>query len=111
MLMKTDVVGISIRDGGSYYDKSMKYRYPFQPHLLSIEDPQDPDNDIAQSSFNYLAVKSSFEFAHHILAGTIYDYSSRFVIFLFHFSFSSFFFLTLDLSTVMCSPRKASWER
>lgn len=41
-LVNYSVVGISIREQGSYYDKNKKYHYPYQPHLLSIEDPQDP---------------------------------------------------------------------
>ncbi|MQL93319.1 hypothetical protein Taro_025959 [Colocasia esculenta] len=31
-----------------------------RPYLLSIEDPQDPDNDIGRNSYNYFKVKSAF---------------------------------------------------
>jgi len=58
-------VAISIRDSGSYYKKM------FPTNLLSIEDPQDPGNDITSSSFNFSYVKSLFEAAYDVLGTAV----------------------------------------
>lgn len=40
-------VGISLRDGGSYYNKRQRGWYDFrEPRLLSIEDPGDPSSSL-----------------------------------------------------------------
>ncbi|CAL4974797.1 unnamed protein product [Urochloa decumbens] len=38
-----------------------------RPHLLSIQDPMAPDNDIGKNSFNYYKVKSAFSKAYSVL--------------------------------------------
>ena len=40
-------VGLAPRDKGSYFAKGAKgWAQPNRPHLLSVEDPQDEDNDV-----------------------------------------------------------------
>ena len=62
-----DSVGISIHNGGFYFDKNDKKRISERKCQLSIEDPQDPENDLCKSSFAFNAVRQSFEHAHNIL--------------------------------------------
>uniref|UniRef100_A0A0A9HLU7 Uncharacterized protein n=1 Tax=Arundo donax TaxID=35708 RepID=A0A0A9HLU7_ARUDO len=38
-----------------------------RPHLLAIQDPMAPDNDIGKNSFNYFKVKSAFSKAYSML--------------------------------------------
>jgi len=56
------VLGISTRNGGGHFLKAARHWLDFQrPYLLSIEDPQDPENDVGRSSHRILPfVQRSF---------------------------------------------------
>lgn len=75
-------VGISLRDGGSYFGKRQRgwgwgeqwggARRGGAGGLLSIEDPGDPTNDISAGSYNFQNVRRNLAGAHEILTATIY---------------------------------------
>ena len=53
--------GISVCDHGRYFLKQERGWFsPHAPHLLSIEDPSDPDNDVGRGSFNMMQVRLAF---------------------------------------------------
>ncbi|KAF8884822.1 hypothetical protein BD779DRAFT_1535701 [Infundibulicybe gibba] len=59
-------VGISVRDGGTYFNKKRRGWYDqYKSSLLSIEDPADPSNDISR-------VRTTFAGAYGILTATAY---------------------------------------
>ncbi|KAL1412065.1 hypothetical protein Q8F55_003062 [Vanrija albida] len=66
-------VGISLRRGGEYYSKRKRGWANFngQPWLLSIEDPQDVENDISKTSFGIRDVKLVLAGAYDILQGVL----------------------------------------
>jgi non-canonical poly(A) RNA polymerase PAPD5/7 len=85
-------VGISVRHGGTYYNKRVRGWYDGgKPAGLSIEDPADPcrslylsfrtphanhtdtANDIASGSFGFAKVRTTFAGAHNILAATAFQ--------------------------------------
>ncbi|KAK7019515.1 hypothetical protein R3P38DRAFT_2631942 [Favolaschia claudopus] len=73
-------VGISLRDGGSYFVKRQRgwgWNESWggggrKGGMLSIEDPGDPTNDISSGSYNFQTVKKNLAGAHEILTATIY---------------------------------------
>ncbi|KAF7337841.1 Poly(A) RNA polymerase cid14 [Mycena venus] len=72
-------VGISLRDGGSYFGKRQRgwgwgeqWGGARKGGLLSIEDPGDPTNDISSGSYNFQSVKKNLAGAHEILLSTLY---------------------------------------
>ncbi|CAM6084092.1 unnamed protein product [Calypogeia fissa] len=61
-------VGISCRSGGRFYSKASRgFLDSGRPYLLSVEDPQSPDNDICKNSYNVTKVRSAFVLAHRLL--------------------------------------------
>lgn len=61
-------VGISCRDGGHFFKKKERGFFDTKkPHLLTVEDPQAPTNDIAKNSFNFQKVRFAFMLAHRLL--------------------------------------------
>ncbi|XP_031406004.1 terminal nucleotidyltransferase 4B isoform X2 [Punica granatum] len=68
--LNTADVGISCRGGGAFYLKSSRgfssSNFRGWP-LISIEDPQAPDNDIGKNSFNYSQIRSAFAMAFSTL--------------------------------------------
>uniref|UniRef100_A0A0D6QZM7 polynucleotide adenylyltransferase n=1 Tax=Araucaria cunninghamii TaxID=56994 RepID=A0A0D6QZM7_ARACU len=61
-------VGISCRSGGQFFRKNPRgFRNSKRPHLLSVEDPQAPENDIGKNSYNILKVRAAFALAHRKL--------------------------------------------
>ncbi|CCG80748.1 Poly(A) RNA polymerase cid14 [Taphrina deformans PYCC 5710] len=73
-----DNVGINIEGDGRYFSKvEYGWQRPGQSYLLSIEDPTDPENDIAKSSFGILKVKSTFGGGHDFLVQRLYDVNDR----------------------------------
>ncbi|KAG2590717.1 terminal nucleotidyltransferase 4B-like [Panicum virgatum] len=61
-------VGISCNSANTFFLKSDKDFMNFdRPHLLAIQDPMAPDNDIGKNSFNYFKVKSAFSKAYSVL--------------------------------------------
>lgn len=71
-------VGINVKEGGSYYHKEdLGFAQEAKPHLLSIMDPQNENNDIAKGSFAYGSVKQSFEHAFNVLKCAILEFESH----------------------------------
>ena len=67
-----DTVGISLRSGGHYFNKHDKgWSNRGAPSLLSIEDPQDPTNDISSGSFAIQRVRQTLLGAYEILSATL----------------------------------------
>ncbi|KAI0053976.1 hypothetical protein FA95DRAFT_1529800 [Auriscalpium vulgare] len=66
-------VGISLRDGGTYYSKTARGWSDYQKSsLLSIEDPGDPSNDVSRGSYNIARVRQTFAGAHGIMTAAAY---------------------------------------
>ncbi|KAL4080781.1 hypothetical protein J3A83DRAFT_4121423, partial [Scleroderma citrinum] len=66
-------VGISIRDGGSYFSKHQRGWYDtMKSNLLSIEDPIDPTNDISQGSYGIAKVRQTLSGAYEIMKAVAY---------------------------------------
>ncbi|XP_010520911.1 PREDICTED: non-canonical poly(A) RNA polymerase PAPD5 [Tarenaya hassleriana] len=67
--LNTIDVGISCKMGGSFYSKSSKgFVNNNRPGLISIEDPQAPENDVGKNSFNYFQIRSAFAMAFSTLS-------------------------------------------
>ena len=68
-------VGISVRQGGSYFLKTdCDWFDPKRPCLLSLENPLDPTLDVGKNSFNVMRIKKAFELAHDtLLASPLYQ--------------------------------------
>ncbi|KAF8584098.1 Nucleotidyltransferase [Ramaria rubella] len=63
-----DHTGISLRHGGTYFNKRARGWVDFRhPSLLSIEDPLDISNDISKNSFNMSRVRQTLAGAHEVL--------------------------------------------
>ncbi|KAG8217937.1 hypothetical protein J3R82DRAFT_6104 [Butyriboletus roseoflavus] len=61
-------VGISVRNGGSYFSKRQRGWYdPYKGLLLSIEDPTDISNDISKGSYGINKVRQTFAGAFGIM--------------------------------------------
>lgn len=61
-------VGISVRNGGSYFSKRQRGWYDFaKRNHLSIEDPTDPSNDISKGSYGIAKVRQTLAGAHGIM--------------------------------------------
>lgn len=72
-LFNYNEVGISVNNGGKYFSKRSKgWSKSSQPFLLSIQDPADPENDIAKSSRCILKIKATLGGAFDLLASRIY---------------------------------------
>ncbi|KAH9484478.1 Poly(A) RNA polymerase cid14 [Psilocybe cubensis] len=68
-----DEVGISLRDGGTYFNKRQRgWHAEYKRNMLSIEDPADPSNDISSGSYNFHKVRTAFSGCHGILTSTAY---------------------------------------
>ncbi|XP_059301184.1 uncharacterized protein LOC132053251 isoform X1 [Lycium ferocissimum] len=62
--LNTSDVGVSCNGEGTFFLKSSKgFSIKGKQSLISIEDPQTPENDIGKSSFNYFQVRSAFAMA------------------------------------------------
>ncbi|KAL8167323.1 hypothetical protein V2J09_008822 [Rumex salicifolius] len=64
--LNTYDVGVSCNGKGTFFSKDSK-GFLGKGFLISIQDPQTPDNDIGKSSFNYFQVKSAFKMAYSTL--------------------------------------------
>ncbi|KAH7929632.1 hypothetical protein BV22DRAFT_1056505 [Leucogyrophana mollusca] len=66
-------VGISVRNGGTYFSKRQRGWYDsFKRNLLSIEDPTDPSNDISKGSYGIGKVRQTLAGAHGIMTTTAF---------------------------------------
>lgn len=76
-LFNYERVGISLLDGGRFFDKRDRgWTQANKPNLLCLEDPQSPDHDIGKSSFNWSAVRQSFEHALLVLLAALAEWES-----------------------------------
>ncbi|OWZ79230.1 DNA polymerase sigma subunit [Cryptococcus neoformans Bt85] len=66
-------VGISIRRGGFYFSKASRGWMKGQSFLLSIEDPQDKDNDISGGSFGIRQVRNTLGGAYELLSMRLFE--------------------------------------
>lgn len=65
-------VGISVRNGGAYLPKDeMDMEDSHKTSLLSIEDPQNPSNDIGKCSYGILYVRQAFDYAYTMLFNAV----------------------------------------
>ncbi|KAJ6792418.1 non-canonical poly(A) RNA polymerase PAPD5 isoform X1 [Iris pallida] len=61
-------VGVSCNSAGTFFNKIDKGFFNSQrPYLLSVEDPQAPENDIGRNSYNFFKVRSAFSMAYSLL--------------------------------------------
>lgn len=66
--MNTSEVGVSCKGPGTFFSKSSKgFAVKGRAFLISIEDPQAPENDIGKNSFGYFQVRSAFAMAFSTL--------------------------------------------
>ncbi|KAK2463866.1 hypothetical protein APHAL10511_004171 [Amanita phalloides] len=66
-------VGISVRNGGYYFQKKQRGWVDFHRNgLISIEDPADSSNDISKGSYGFQRVRTVLAGAHGILTSTAY---------------------------------------
>lgn len=78
--LNTSDVGVSCNSSGAFYLKTDRgFFNSDRPYLLSVEDPQAPDNDIGRNSFNFYKVRSAFSMAYSLLTDsrTIIGLGSR----------------------------------
>ncbi|CAH9135564.1 unnamed protein product [Cuscuta epithymum] len=69
--LNTSSVGLSCNGEGTFFQKRTKgFSIDGKANLISIEDPQAPENDVGKSSFNYFQVKSAFAMAFTTLTNT-----------------------------------------
>ncbi|KAG0337953.1 hypothetical protein BG004_007424 [Podila humilis] len=72
-------VGLSIRHGGSYFDKVQNPVGPLNTHarpgqlLLCCEDPNDANNDIAKGSYQLSEIRTAFKKAFETLVRNMAD--------------------------------------
>lgn len=65
-------VGLSLRSGGHYFHKQTRgWSNPNSPGLLSIEDPQDPTNDVSSGSYGFQRVKGTLGGAFELLSAAL----------------------------------------
>jgi len=67
-------VGISIRNGGSYFNKAHRGWLDYgKSYLLSIEDPGDPSNDVSRGTYGMARVRATFAGAFGILTSVAFS--------------------------------------
>ena len=67
-----DQVGISLRNGGHYFDKKLQgWSNPGSPGMLTIEDPQDPMNDVSGGSYGFMRVRHTLQGAFEVLSAAL----------------------------------------
>ncbi|CAO1613525.1 unnamed protein product [Sympodiomycopsis kandeliae] len=67
-----DDTGITVRGKGGYFHKARRgWKDHTKPWKLSIEDPQNPDNDISTGSYNIISVRSALSGAFDMLTSAV----------------------------------------
>lgn len=73
-----DQVGISVEPqaaGEYYFDKAERdWLNEARPGLLSVEDPQNPENDISKGSFSFHNVRQSFDHGANVLVAAMTEF-------------------------------------
>ena len=60
-------VGISVRGSGKLYSKKDKgFFNALRPNMLSIENPEEPSDDLAKSSYRFQNVRSAFAHSFYL---------------------------------------------
>ncbi|KAH8925232.1 Nucleotidyltransferase [Atractiella rhizophila] len=73
-----DACGISLLGRGKYFSKMERgWWNERKSTLLSIEDPNDPSNDISSGSYNIIRVRQTFAGAYDVLCASIYQLESE----------------------------------
>jgi len=71
-------VGISVRGSGKFYNKKDKNFFnPNRPNMLSIENPEEPTDDLAKSSYRFQNVRSAFAHSFYILSKKMIDIAAE----------------------------------
>uniref|UniRef100_A0A7S2SPJ0 Polynucleotide adenylyltransferase n=1 Tax=Mucochytrium quahogii TaxID=96639 RepID=A0A7S2SPJ0_9STRA len=65
--MNYDKVAISLRSGGSYFEKPNRWKNSNKIGLICCENPEEPDNDLGGSAFQYARVRRAFGHAYRVL--------------------------------------------
>lgn len=66
-------LGISVRNGGSYFYKEDRSWYDGgRPFLIAMENPNEPSLDIGKNSYEIRTVKRAFEYARQVLLNEIH---------------------------------------
>ncbi|KAK9368373.1 hypothetical protein V1509DRAFT_623888 [Lipomyces kononenkoae] len=69
-----DVVGISVSENGSYFDKNRdKVLESRNRYSLAIRDPNDPTNNISRGTYNLRNIRRAFGGAYDILTTQCYE--------------------------------------
>ncbi|KAI3988368.1 hypothetical protein MKX01_012157 [Papaver californicum] len=64
-------VGVSCENSGTFFLKTNRgFLNEDRPYLLSVEDPQAPENDIGRNSFNFAQIRSAFGMAFSMLTSS-----------------------------------------
>ncbi|RLN93769.1 hypothetical protein BBJ28_00008449 [Nothophytophthora sp. Chile5] len=67
-----DELGISVRNGGSYFYKDDRRWYDdSRPFLISMENPNEPSLDIGKNSYEIRTIKRAFDYARQVLVNEI----------------------------------------
>ena len=65
-------IGVSCGENGHFFSKrSRKWYNEKRPNLISLEDPQDTENDVGKNSFNFSQLRIAFEYAHQLLTAAL----------------------------------------
>ncbi|ORX54819.1 hypothetical protein BCR36DRAFT_410625 [Piromyces finnis] len=71
-------LGISLKKGAYYYRKEDRDRFNYnRPRLLSIEDPEDKENDVSKNSFAVPKIMQAFDQAFATITGKMCAQFSR----------------------------------
>ncbi|KAI3964635.1 hypothetical protein MKX01_020452 [Papaver californicum] len=64
-------VGVSCENSGTFFLKTNRgFLNEDRPYLLSVEDPQAPENDIGRNSFNFAQIRLAFGMAFSMLTSS-----------------------------------------
>ncbi|KAI3889975.1 hypothetical protein MKW92_037277 [Papaver armeniacum] len=64
-------VGVSCENSGTFFLKNNRgFLNEDRPYLLSVQDPQAPENDIGRNSFNFAQIRSAFGMAFSMLTSS-----------------------------------------
>lgn len=64
--------GLSVRNGGSYFSKIVRRWFePEKPYLLSVEDPEDTENDVTKQAYDIMTIRSLFSEAYSLLSSRL----------------------------------------
>ena len=73
-------VGISVRGQGSLFNKAERgssWHNPDRPNMLSIENPESPEDDLAKNSYRYQHVRGAFAHSFYLLAAKMTAYQDE----------------------------------